>query len=58
MMDPTAVKFRKRVIVEFKDDQGKLLKGLMKSNDGIICKVLVNSTTYVVSRKQIKFVEE
>ena len=51
-------KFKKRVFVEFTDDDGKKLKGVMKSNDGFICKVLVNSKTYIVSRKQIKFVKE
>lgn len=51
-------KFTKRVFVEFKDDDGKIKKGVMKSNDGFICKVLVNSKTYIVARKQIKFVEE
>jgi|LGOV01.1.fsa_nt_gb hypothetical protein len=58
MCDNTTVKFRKRVFVEFKDDQGNIKKGVMKSNDGFTCKILVNSKVYVVSRKQIKFVKE
>ena len=58
MCENKTVKFRKRVFVEFTDDQGIKRKGVMKSNDGIVCKVLINSKVYVVSRKQIKFVKD
>ena len=58
MCDNKTVKFRKRIFVEFKDDQGIKRKGVMKSNDGFTCKILINSKIYVVSRKEIKFVEE
>ena len=55
-LNQTAPIFKKRVLVEFKDDNGIIRRGVMKSNDGHCCKILVGSETILVSRKEVKFV--
>ena len=53
-----SVPMRKRVFVEFKDKDGKIKKGELKSNDGLTCIVLVGSVRKRMSRKEIKFIKE
>ena len=54
----TSVDMQKTCIVEFKDEDGKIKRGKLKSNDGYSVVVLIGTRRLRLSRREITFVKE